>query len=113
MDVSKLDGIDPATIEMKIAGIGKVPAEFDPVEKKITWIVNETLRGSECQVFVTFKRKDEPKADIVSWRFSIDLIAHYLPDEPEKLEKATVVEETVLTQPDESVPAPAPDSPRQ
>ncbi len=115
VDVSKLEGIDPATIEMKIAGIGKVPAEFDAVEKKITWLVSETLRGSECQVFVTFKRKAEPKPDLVSWRFSIDLIAHYLPDEPEKLEKATVVEEAVLTQPDVPAPAPtpAPGSPHQ
>ena len=85
-----------------------MPAEYNADEKKITWLVNETLRGSECQVFVTFKRKAEPKPDLVSWRFFIDLIAHYLPDEPGKLEKATVVEEAALVLPDEAVPAPSP-----
>ncbi len=108
VDVSRLEGLDPASIEMKIAGIGKVPAQYHAAEKKITWLMNETLRGSECQVLVTFKRKDEPKPDLVSWRFFIDLVAHYLPDEPGKLEKATVVEEAVLTQPGESAPAPVP-----
>ena len=108
VDVSKLEGIDPATIEMKIAGIGKVPAQYDPASKKISWLVNETLRAGECQVFVNFKRKSEPKPDAVSWQFSIDLLAHYLPDEPEKLEKATVVEEEVMDQPDEAAPSPSP-----
>lgn len=106
VDVSKLDGLDPATIEMKIAGFGKVPAVYDPAEKKISWLVQETLRGNECQVFVSFKRKSEPKPDLVSWRFYIDLLAHYLPDEPVKLEKATVVEENALAQPEEPAPAP-------
>ena len=113
VDVSKLEGLDPASIEMKIAGIGKVPAEYNAAEKKITWLASETLRGSECQVFVTFKRKTEPKPDLVSWRFFIDLVAHYLPDEPGKLEQATVVEEAALAQPDEPVPAPTPAPRRQ
>ena len=105
VDVSKLTGLDPATIEMKIAGFGKVPAEYDPATKRISWLVQETLRGNECQVFVTFKRKSEPKPDLVSWRFYIDLLAHYLPDEPVKLEKATVVEDNALAQPEEPAPA--------
>lgn len=112
VDVSKLEGIDPETIEMKIAGFGKVPAQFDPAEKKITYLMSETLRTNECQVFVTFKRAGESKPDLVSWRFFIDLVAHYLPEEPEKLEKATVVEEAVLAPPAEAAPEPesAPES---
>jgi len=104
VDVSKLDGIDPATVEMKVAGFGKVAAQYDPAAGKITWLTQESLRSSECQVFVTFKRKSEPKPDLVSWRFFIDLVAHYLPDEPEKLEKATVVEERALSYPSEVPP---------
>ena len=93
VDVSKLDGIDPASIVMKIAGFGPVPARFDDKEKKISYLMGETLRSNECQVFVTFKRAAEPKPDQVSWRFFVDLVAHYLPDVPDKLEKATVVDE--------------------
>jgi peptidoglycan/xylan/chitin deacetylase (PgdA/CDA1 family) len=107
VDVSKLEGIDPASVEMKIAGFGRVPAEYDPAAGKITCLVKETLRSNECQVFVTFKRKSETKPDIVSWRFFIDLVAHYLPDEPEHLEKAAVVEESVVTPPEEPAPSPA------
>ena len=110
VDVSKLEGIDPASIEMKIAGFGTVPVEFDAAEKKIRYRMTETLRGNECQVFVTFKREAEQKPDLVSWRFSIDLVAHYLPEEPEKLEKATVVEEAVLSQP-EAQPVVEPETP--
>ena len=90
------------------AGFGKVPAEFDAAEKKIRYRMTEALRGNECQVFVTFKREAETKPDLVSWRFSIDLVAHYLPEEPEKLEKATVVEEPVVT---ESGTEPSPEEP--
>ncbi len=104
VDVSKLEGIDPASVEMKVAGFGKVPAVYDETEKTISWLVAETLRTGECQVVVTFKRRDEPKPDLVSWRFTIDLLAHYLPEEPEKIEKATVVDEGTLAQPE--VPPP-------
>jgi peptidoglycan/xylan/chitin deacetylase (PgdA/CDA1 family) len=112
VDVSKLEGIDPASIVMKIAGFGLVPARFDPAEKKIRYHVGETLRSSECQVSVTFKRASEPKPDQVSWRFFIDLVAHYLPDEPDKLEKATVVEEPEVPESaDPAVETPPPPQP--
>lgn len=107
VDVSKLADIDPASIVMKIAGFGQVPARYDAAEKKISYHMGETLRSNECQVFVTFKRASEPKPDQVSWRFVIDLVSHYLPDEPEKLEKATVVEEEGGPE-GESVPEPPP-----
>lgn len=97
VDVSKLEGIDPASVVMKIAGFGPVPAEYVAAEKVIRYRTPETLRGNECQVFVTFKRKSEPKPDLVSWRFFLDLVAHYLPEQPEKLEKATMVDEAVLS----------------
>jgi peptidoglycan/xylan/chitin deacetylase (PgdA/CDA1 family) len=104
VDVSKLEGIDPASIVMKIAGFGQVPARFDAADKKISYVMGETLRSNECQVFVTFKRASEPKPDQVSWRFFIDLVAHYLPDEPDKLEKATVVEEAEGSESSDAVP---------
>jgi peptidoglycan/xylan/chitin deacetylase (PgdA/CDA1 family) len=121
VDVSRLEGIEPGSIEMKIAGFGKVPATYDSAEKKIRYLVGETLRGNECQVFVTFKRSAESKPDLVSWRFFIDLVAHYLPEEPDKVEKAMPVEEVVLSPPAEGkesetapdpVPAPAEKPPK-
>lgn len=112
VDVSKLEGIDPASIVMKIAGFGPVPAQYDDAEKKISYRVSEMLRTNECQVFVTFKRKSEPKPEIVSWRFFLDLVAHYLPEPPAKLEKTTPLEEAVLSPPpaEESQPEPPPEA---
>lgn len=104
VNVSKLEGIDPATVVMKVAGFGPVPAAYDTTEKIIRYQMNETLRTKDCQVFVTFKRKSEPKPDMVSWRFSIDLDSHYLPEPPVKLEKAEPIEEMT---PEEESPAPA------
>ncbi len=93
VDVAKLEGIDPASIVMKIAGFGPVPAAFDAAGKVIRYQLNESLRAKDCHVFVTFRRNSEPKPDMVSWRFSIDIDSHYLPEPPVKLEKAQPIEE--------------------
>ncbi len=92
VDVSKLDGIDPQSIVMKVAGFGQVPAVYDPQEKKISCHMQEKLRTSKCQVSVTFKRLGEAKPEVVAWEFSIDMAANYLPEEPGKLEKAVPVD---------------------
>lgn len=105
VDVSRLEGIDPASITMKIAGFGPVPADYDAKRGVISHQVQQTMRTSECQVFVTFRRKAEPKTDSVSWRFFIDLVAGYLPEPPEKL-AAPVVAAEPPPPPDAAAPAP-------
>ncbi|MES2707924.1 MAG: polysaccharide deacetylase family protein [Verrucomicrobiota bacterium] len=88
VDVSRLQDIDPASVKMKIAGFGTVPAEFDQAGGRIRYRLKEALRSNDCQVFVTFKRATEPKPDAVNWRFAVDLVAHYLPEPPPVLEPA-------------------------
>ena len=88
VDVSKLTGIDPATVAMKIAGFGTVPAVYDEAAGRISYQMREVLRAPECQVFVTFKRFAEPKPDAVNWHFGLDLVARYLPEAPPVLEAA-------------------------
>lgn len=100
VDVSRLQGIDPATVVMKIAGFGTVPAKYDVAAGKISYQIPEPLRSPECQVFVSFRRAGESLPDAVNWRFAIDLVAHYLPEPPPQLEEATVPE-AVMTPPDE------------
>ena len=104
VDVSKLVGIDPATVVMKIAGFGTVPAEYDAVAGKISYQIREALRAPECQVFVTFKRLGEAKADAVNWHFAVDLVARYLPEPPPVLEAAVTPEGAMSAAP----PLPAP-----
>lgn len=104
VDVSKLTGIDPASVVMKIAGFGPVPAVFDPAAGKISYRMREALRSNECQVFLTFKRTGESKPDAVNWRFAVDLVAHYLPEPPPELKEAAVPE-GVMTLPEENAAA--------
>ncbi len=106
VDVSRLEGIDPASVVMKIAGLGTVPAVFDAAAGKISYQVMETLRSNECQVYLTFKRTGEPKPDAVNWRFAVDLVAHYLPEPPPVLQEAAVPE-GVMTLPEETTPTPS------
>jgi peptidoglycan/xylan/chitin deacetylase (PgdA/CDA1 family) len=102
VDVSQLPGVDPASIVMKIGGFGTVPATFDADAGVIRYQPNESLRTRECHVYVTFKRSGEPKADMVSWRFSLDLDHYYLPGDGAAVEKAVPVAE------EEAAPEPAP-----
>lgn len=109
VDVSKLQGIDPASVVMKIAGYGTVPAVFDPAAGTISYQVREPLRSAECQVYVTFRRAAEPKPDAVNWRFSIDLVAHYLPEPPPVLQDAVSPDAAMAQPPDAATPgAPTP-----
>ena len=106
VEVSKLQGIDPASVVMKIAGYGTVPAVYDAAAGKITYQVREALRSAECQVYLTFRRAGEAKPDAVNWRFAVDLVAQYLPEPPAVLEQA-VVPEGAMTLPAEAAAAPS------
>lgn len=101
--MSKLEGVDPASVVMKVSGFGQVPAVYDAEKKVIRYAVREALRSSECQVYVTFKRAAETKPDLVSWRFLVDLPAFYLP--PPAPESASAPETAPA---DPATPAPAP-----
>lgn len=102
VDVRKLEGIDPESVKMKIAGFGSVPAEYDPAAGMIRYRVQEALRSSECQVYVTFKRASESKPDAVNWRFNVDTVAHYLPEPPPILEAAIPGEPVATETPEDA-----------
>ena len=110
VDVAKLTGIDPASVVMKVAGFGTVPAVYDAAAGKISYQMREALRSNECQVYLTFKRAGETKPDAVNWRFAVDLVAHYLPERPPVLPEAAVPE-GAMTLPEEPAPALAPVAP--
>ncbi len=82
IDVSKLEKIDPASVTMKIAGLGQVPCTYDPRTGHITYQVVEPFRSNEVHVHVSLQRQGQDKPDMVSWKFLIDLVAHYLPEPP-------------------------------
>ncbi len=91
VDVSKLQDIDPASITMRIAGFGDVPCQYDPATGRITYQMNQSLRSNECQVHVSLHRKGETKPDMITWKFGIDLVSHYLPEPPPSMEAPKAV----------------------
>ena len=120
IDISRLEGVDPASINMKLGGFGQVPCHYEPLTGRITYQVVEPLRSIETHVHVSFQRVGKDKPDMVSWKFFIDLVAHYLPEPPTTVEapKAVMVGDLELESetPPESVepaPPPAPHTPEK
>ncbi|MGI8604142.1 MAG: polysaccharide deacetylase family protein [Verrucomicrobiales bacterium] len=81
VDLSKLPDVDPASVSMRMAGFGLVPATFDQESGKLVYRPVQILRSPEVTIHVRLRRKGEDKDDMVSWKFFIDLNAHYLSPE--------------------------------
>lgn len=81
-DLATAGDIDPATLVMKVAGFGTVPAVFDPELKALSWQTNRRLRGASCQVQVSWKdRSGKPPEVPLRWSFQIDKEAAYVPQD--------------------------------
>jgi peptidoglycan/xylan/chitin deacetylase (PgdA/CDA1 family) len=82
-DFSALADLDPATLVMKIAGFGQVPAKFDAESKHFAWTPNRRLRHPICRVEVTWRNTEgKPPEKPLAWSFQIDRESVYL-DEAE------------------------------
>lgn len=80
-DLSKVESLDPATLTMKVAGFGEVPASFMAETGKYSWQVNRRLRQPSCQVTISWKdTTGKPPETPLRWSFQIDLESAYLPD---------------------------------
>ncbi len=78
VDLSKLEGVDPASIVMRMPGFGEVPAIYNEETRQLVYRPVTTLRSPEVGVHVRLRRAGQPKDDIIAWKFFIDLKAHYL-----------------------------------
>lgn len=80
-DLSGVENLDPATLSMKVAGFGEVPATFTAETKKFSWQVNRRLRQPSCQVSISWKDTAGKVPEIpLRWSFQIDREAAYLPE---------------------------------
>ncbi len=79
IDLKNIGSIIPESIKLRVAGIGTVPVVYDPAAMKITYRLPFRLRREECAVSLSFQREASLPAEVVSWRFKIDLAAAYLP----------------------------------
>ena len=78
-DLKKLGTILPESIKLRIAGLGTVPVDYDPATMVVRFQFPYKLRREDCALSLSFQREASQPAEVVSWRFKIDLTAAYLP----------------------------------
>jgi peptidoglycan/xylan/chitin deacetylase (PgdA/CDA1 family) len=69
-NLSGLGQIDPATLQMRISGLGVVPATYDPKTGTVAYQVTQKLRDKTCTVILSAKSGD--KKVEAHWTFGIE-----------------------------------------
>jgi peptidoglycan/xylan/chitin deacetylase (PgdA/CDA1 family) len=69
-NLSALGTIDPGSVQMRVSGLGIVPASFDAKTGTISYQVTQKLRDKTCTVFIT--GKSEGKKVEAHWTFGIE-----------------------------------------
>jgi peptidoglycan/xylan/chitin deacetylase (PgdA/CDA1 family) len=68
-NLGAIGGVDPASVKMRVSGLGLVSAKYDPASKMISYQVTQPLHGNACSVFIEAKingRKAEAQ-----WTFTL------------------------------------------
>jgi peptidoglycan/xylan/chitin deacetylase (PgdA/CDA1 family) len=69
-NIASLGVIDPGSVEMRVSGLGKVDASFDPKSTTIAYQVTQRLKEKTCTVIVS--AKSGGKKVETHWTFNID-----------------------------------------
>jgi peptidoglycan/xylan/chitin deacetylase (PgdA/CDA1 family) len=69
-NIASLGAIDPGSVEMRVSGLGKVDASFDPKSTTIAYQVTQRLKDKTCTVIVS--AKSGGKKVETHWTFNID-----------------------------------------
>jgi peptidoglycan/xylan/chitin deacetylase (PgdA/CDA1 family) len=69
-NLSSIGQIDPASVQLRISGLGVVPATFDPKTGMVSYQVTQKLRDKTCTVILTAKSGD--KKVEAHWTFGIE-----------------------------------------
>lgn len=70
-NLATMGDIDPASIEMRISGMGLVPAQYDLKTKTVTYAVAQKLRDKNYTVILNAKLKDGKRVE-TRWSFNFD-----------------------------------------
>ena len=96
-DLSAVTDLNPKSIEMRVAGFGKVPYTFDSETKTCSWEVNRPLRSNSVEVIVSWKLDGKTKSETpMKWTFLIDKTAEYQPRK--NSEETSETQETAPTE---------------
>ena len=69
-NLSQIGQIDPASVQLRISGLGLVPASFDPKTGTVSYQVTQKLREKNCTVILSAKSGD--KKVETHWTFGIE-----------------------------------------
>src|SRR5213593_678830 len=69
-NLSGIGQIDPGSVQMRVSGLGVVPATYDPKSGTVSYQVTQNLRGTSCTVIVSAKA--EGKKVEAHWTFGIE-----------------------------------------
>jgi peptidoglycan/xylan/chitin deacetylase (PgdA/CDA1 family) len=78
-DLKKIGTLLPESVKLRIAGLGTVPVDYDPATMIVRFQFPYKLRREDCALSLSFQRDATQPAEVVSWRFKIDLEAAYMP----------------------------------
>ena len=90
MNVSKLNGVNPESIRMRVSGLGEVPHEYDAATGLIQYQVSQRIRNKDCLVQVVLSHEGSSKLEVIAWKFQVDLTAGYLPQKKLQLKAKPV-----------------------
>src|SRR3989475_3507944 len=69
-NLSGIGQIEPGSVQMRVSGLGVVPANYDPKTGTVSYQVTQKLREKSCSVFVS--AKSEGKKVEAHWTFGIE-----------------------------------------
>src|SRR5438309_5036449 len=69
-NLAAIGQIDPASVQLRVSGLGVVPASFDPKTGVVSYQVTQKLRDKNCTVILSAKSGD--KKVETHWTFGID-----------------------------------------
>jgi peptidoglycan/xylan/chitin deacetylase (PgdA/CDA1 family) len=69
-NLGRIGAIDPGSVQMRVSGLGVVPASYDPKTGTVAYQVTQKLRDKSCTVILSVK--SEGKKVEAHWTFGID-----------------------------------------
>jgi peptidoglycan/xylan/chitin deacetylase (PgdA/CDA1 family) len=69
-NLSAIGQIEPGSVQMRVSGLGAVPATYDPKIGTVSYQVTQKLREKSCSVFIT--AKSQGKKVEAHWTFGIE-----------------------------------------
>jgi peptidoglycan/xylan/chitin deacetylase (PgdA/CDA1 family) len=69
-NLSGIGQIDPGSVQMRVSGLGVVPATYDPKTGTVSYQVTQKLREKSCSVFIS--AKSQGKKVEAHWTFGIE-----------------------------------------